>query len=60
MILMSLENNNWNGLNIGFIFIQAWNIGKIMLESGFIFTQAWNKGKNHAWDKLQCPPGVTC
>ena len=45
MSLTSLENNNRNGLKIGFIFMQAWNIGKIMLESGFIFTQAWNVGK---------------
>ena len=25
MSLMSFENNNRNGLKIGFIFIQAWN-----------------------------------
>ena len=45
MSLTSIENNNRNGLKVGFIFIQAWNIGKIMLESGFIFTQAWNREK---------------
>ena len=47
MSLTSLENNKWNELKIGFIFIEAWNKEKLCLKVAS-FLQKLETEKNYA------------